>query len=33
MSDSFFGGINGEYYLDKEKLAQAKAQISSKNTK
>jgi hypothetical protein len=24
---------NGKYYLDKEKLAQAKAQLSSKNTK
>jgi len=24
---------NGNYYLDKEKLAQAKAQLSSKNSK
>jgi sensor histidine kinase regulating citrate/malate metabolism len=24
---------NGKYYLDKEKLAQAKAQLNSKNTK
>ena len=24
---------NGKYYLDKEKLAQAKAQLDSKNTK
>jgi len=24
---------NGKYYVDKEKLAQAKAQLDSKNTK
>jgi hypothetical protein len=28
-----YSWINGKYYLDKEKLAQAKAQLGSQNSK